>query len=465
MGSAGTPRVGLVLGAGGVLGAAWLQGALAALVDATGWDPGSAERIVGTSAGSVIGTLLACGVPPWYMVAHSAGESFDGLLDAAGDRASDVPRSAGAELSLDRALPVPGPGSWRLALGALKEPRRLPPAAVLAGWIPRGFISTQPIQDVVRAACSEDWAPHPGLRVVACDYATGKRVPFGAPGCPPATLPEAVAASCAIPGFYVPPRIGGRTYVDGGLWSVSNLDLVARENLDLVICLNPTSSRDSAGSLPGRVLRAQAGRRLGHEAKRVRWSGASVVLIQPVAEDLEVMGENLMAGRRRHAVIERARQTTTWQLRALRAELDALPAGAPPFTGARPARRHGGPASRRRPGSASPRPEGSWAARGSPTSLVGLETMIFTTKAEYGVRLMVELGRQAKPGGAATSLKVIAEAEALPLAYLERIVALLKKAGLVESTRGAHGGYRLRAPAADVRMDEVILALEGTWRP
>ncbi|MDQ3631167.1 MAG: patatin-like phospholipase family protein, partial [Actinomycetota bacterium] len=62
------PRVGLVLGAGGVLGAAWLQGALAALVDATGWDPGSADRVVGTSAGSVIGTLLACGVPPWYMV-------------------------------------------------------------------------------------------------------------------------------------------------------------------------------------------------------------------------------------------------------------------------------------------------------------------------------------------------------------------------------------------------------------
>ncbi len=92
--------------------------------------------------------------------------------------------------------------------------------------------------------------------------------------------------------------------------------------------------------------------------------------------------------------------------------------------------------------------------------------MIFTTKAEYGVRLLVELGRQAQAGGgAATSLKVIAEAEALPLAYLERIVALLKKAGLVESTRGAHGGYRLARPAADITMDHVILALEGTVAP
>lgn len=92
--------------------------------------------------------------------------------------------------------------------------------------------------------------------------------------------------------------------------------------------------------------------------------------------------------------------------------------------------------------------------------------MIFTTKAEYGVRLMVELGRQEKPGGgAATSLKAIAAAEALPLAYLERIVALLKKAGLVESTRGAHGGYRLSRAPADITMDDVILALEGTVAP
>ncbi len=90
--------------------------------------------------------------------------------------------------------------------------------------------------------------------------------------------------------------------------------------------------------------------------------------------------------------------------------------------------------------------------------------MIFTTKAEYGVRLLVELGRH-HAEGSPVSLKAIAEAEGLPLAYLERIVALLKKAELVDSTRGAHGGYRLARDPGAIRMDEAVLALEGAVAP
>ncbi len=89
--------------------------------------------------------------------------------------------------------------------------------------------------------------------------------------------------------------------------------------------------------------------------------------------------------------------------------------------------------------------------------------MLFTTMAEYGVRLLVELGRNSE--GMPVSLKAIAESEGLPLAYLERIVALLKKQGIVESTRGAHGGYRLSRDPADIRMDDVVLALEGQVAP
>ena len=76
--------------------------------------------------------------------------------------------------------------------------------------------------------------------------------------------------------------------------------------------------------------------------------------------------------------------------------------------------------------------------------------MIFSSKAEYGVRLMVELGRQA--ADRPVSLKAIADAEGLPLAYLEQVVARLRRAGLVLSARGAHGGYWLSRPAAEIAM-------------
>src|ERR671916_2989661 len=98
-------KVGLVLGAGGVKGGAWLTGGLEAIARETGWDPASADYIVGTSAGAMMGSLLAAGVPPWFMVAHSAGEVFDGLVGTDGRPAAEADRSAGAVFRLHRALP------------------------------------------------------------------------------------------------------------------------------------------------------------------------------------------------------------------------------------------------------------------------------------------------------------------------------------------------------------------------
>jgi Rrf2 family protein len=95
--------------------------------------------------------------------------------------------------------------------------------------------------------------------------------------------------------------------------------------------------------------------------------------------------------------------------------------------------------------------------------------MLFSTKAEYGVRLMVELGRRnegVEPEEAVpVSLTAVAEAEALPLSYLEHLVAKLRQAGLVTSVRGAHGGYRLAKPAEEIAMLDVVQALEGAIAP
>jgi Rrf2 family transcriptional regulator, cysteine metabolism repressor len=89
--------------------------------------------------------------------------------------------------------------------------------------------------------------------------------------------------------------------------------------------------------------------------------------------------------------------------------------------------------------------------------------MMFSTKAEYGVRVMAHLARH--NGQDPISLGAIAEAEGLPLAYLEHLVQRLRKAELVESRRGAHGGYSLARPPAEITMAEVVAALEGDIAP
>lgn len=336
-------RVGLVLGGGGLVGASWLIGALEALESETGWSPSEAEVIYGTSAGSVIGAMTAQGIPPAFMAAYSSGKALDGMAETEerGDmlaekfshlleNAADVAaRATGAEFRLHRGLPQIGPGSWRMAMGTLLHPTRHAPTALLGGWLPRGFISTQPISELVETFVGH-WPDHSGFHPVAADYRSGKRVVFGKKDAPPASAGEAVAASCAIPAFYHPVKIGSRRFVDGGLCSPSNLDLVRADGFDLVVCLNPTSSLASVpirtpGDALGALMRRESGKRLGHEARKVRESGTEVLLLQPTKRDLQAMGPNLMSRARRVAVAETAVRTTAVELRRLRGKDVLLP--------------------------------------------------------------------------------------------------------------------------------------------
>jgi NTE family protein len=318
------------------MGGAWLTGGLEALARETGWDPGSADYIVGTSAGSMMGALLGAGIPPWFMVAHSAGEVFDGLTGPDGRAAAEADRSGGAVFRLDRRLPRIGPGSWGMIASGLGRPSPRTPTAVICGLLPEGVISTESLKETVRRAVPGVWPDHPRLWVVACDYSTGRRVPFGRVDAPPAEIGEAVAASCAIPGFYRPVAIGGRRYVDGGVWSTSNLDILCDEPPDLVICLNPTSSLHpprawNPAHRVAHAFRRGAGRLLGSEAKLLRAAGSEVVLVQPTDEDHAVMGANLMATRNRNEVIAKAIDTVGRQLResGVRELVRDLPAGEP----------------------------------------------------------------------------------------------------------------------------------------
>src|SRR5215212_279932 len=139
-------KVGLVLGAGGVMGGAWMVGGLDAVARETGWDPASADYVVGTSAGSLVASACVAGVPPWFMVGFSKGDQFEGVTDAEGRPAETADRTGGAVFRLERgALPLM-PGSWKLAARSLVRPRTHTPTQLMAGWLPRGMISTEPLR-------------------------------------------------------------------------------------------------------------------------------------------------------------------------------------------------------------------------------------------------------------------------------------------------------------------------------
>lgn len=301
------PRRGLVLGAGGVLGAAWTCGALAAVRDVEGFDPRDAEVIVGTSAGSVLAALLGAGIGVDDLRSSQLGLPVEGW-----ELEYDHDTGAGAAAP---ARPRLGIGSHALLWTSLRHPRTVTPMAVVSAVLPQGRGSLEPVRALVETVTAPDgWSPHPGVWVVAMDYATGKRTVFGRPGAPRALLSQAVAASCAIPGWYAPVAVGAARYVDGGACSSTSADLLAGLGLDEVYVLAPMASfvMDSPHAVMERLerrWRRQVTRRMEHEAARVEAGGSDVTMIAPGPEDLAAMGANMMDPSRRLAVLETAERT------------------------------------------------------------------------------------------------------------------------------------------------------------
>jgi len=140
------------------------------------------------------------------------------------------------------------------------------------------------------------------LLVVGVDAGTGHRVVFGAPGAPEADVPDAVAASCAVPGLFRPVRIGGRDYVDGGVWGPVNLDIAPVRPGDWVLCLVPTAALRAGNRIAARALGHGWQAAVAVEAAGVRRRGARVTIIGPDAGSSAAMGANLMDASRRDQV-------------------------------------------------------------------------------------------------------------------------------------------------------------------
>jgi NTE family protein len=292
-------RVGLALGAGGVAGGAFHAGVLAALADGTGWDPRRAAVIVGTSAGSISGTSLRAGLPAPDLLA----------------RAQDRPLSAEGQRVVGRAGPIPGPPPLRPArqprsatdmAATLSRVARRPwtvrPTALAAALLPEGTVSTAMISDGIGALLPDTWPPDP-LWICAVRQSDGRRIVFGRGQRRP-RVADAVAASCAIPGFFAPV-----------VHSPTNADVLRDEGLDLVIVSSPMSRRGRRPRLsPDQPMRVWAGALLDGEARRLRRRGTAVVAFQPDETVLASMGLNAMDPSRRGAIALAAYEATRERL-------------------------------------------------------------------------------------------------------------------------------------------------------
>jgi NTE family protein len=286
----------LVLGAGGTLGEAWLRGLLGGLEAGSGLDLRDCEYFLGTSAGSIVAATLAAGKRPeagdraareWAEAANRpelrAGEEAE---RTAGDRLGAVARSAGR---FGRAAATP---FAPLALATTAPAGRLARAAVLR-TSPRPERTLGDLGGHIdRLGARFDGR----LRIAAVDRANGRRVIFGAPEAPRATVAEAVLASCAVPWVFAPVEINGREYVDGGVWSPTNLDAVPSGRGSRVLCLIPTAGATLA------PLRTASAAAAGYESMALRARGVDVRTVVPDGPSLEAVGPNLMDPSRRGAV-------------------------------------------------------------------------------------------------------------------------------------------------------------------
>ena len=303
-----SPSIGLVLGAGGVVGQAYQAGVLAALEREIGWDPRNARIIVGTSAGSVTGAALRVGVPATDLAASLYGVPTSRRGGAILRRilpADSTPLPTPSVRSMLRPWNLPSPA---LIVRTARRPFAFRPDVALSTLIPRGQLDitqrAQGLDDLI----GDRWLE--GLRICAVRRSDGGRVVFGRPGAPPARLASAVLASCAIPGYFRPVTIEGTDYVDGGIHSVTNADVLRAEGLDLVVIISSMSAAHGSANGADGWLRRTVHKRMEREIARLQTAGTAVISLEPGGDARRAMGLRAMAEDRSPRVIEAAYEET-----------------------------------------------------------------------------------------------------------------------------------------------------------
>ncbi len=266
----------LVLGGGGRQGEAWATGLLAALEEAHDIDLRECDYFVGTSAGAVMATKLLVGRRP--------RRPPDAACAAFGEQSPSPNWAANSAMAI--AAPFAGVG---LRLG--RSPGELLRGAVLR-VLPRAANAALDFA----SAFPPDTARFDGrLRIVAVDRNAGRRVVFGAPGAPPVSIPQALAASCALPLIFAPAVIDGREYIDGAVWSPTNADVAPATRDMHVLIVAPMSGRHGPFNS---AVRAASCATMLLEASALKARGARVRIITPDRDSAASIGSDLMLDQR-----------------------------------------------------------------------------------------------------------------------------------------------------------------------
>jgi NTE family protein len=318
-------RIGLVLGAGGILGSAWTTGALVSLAQRLDRPLGEVDLVLGTSAGSVHGAALRCGMTVDELVAHQRGVPPAEI--AADLDGGDLPDMRTLEReSGDGLPPVPLPwiGSPRLLASAAAHPMRMNPMIAASGLLPAGRAQMSSLVRMVVAlqnrmgATSDGWVPGAPLWVAAVDYDSGRRVVFGPRGRPALHGRRRGAGLVLDPRLVRPAGDRRAPLRRRRVASSTSVALLARPGapaLDEVYVLAPLASHaydrplDPVACLE-RAVRHVITRWLDAEVRAVRATGARVTVLTPGPADLAAMGANLMNPRRRCRVLDTALETS-----------------------------------------------------------------------------------------------------------------------------------------------------------
>ena len=292
-----------MLGGGGVVGQAYHAGVLAVLEHDLGFDARDAAVIVGTSAGSITGTLLRLGVSAEDLAAWTVKAPLSGE----GAVTRSIAETTVPELApfrplalLRRPMRLPGP---RMVHRALTRPWRFRPLAAGMVLLAPGRHDIVEQLAALRELEQEDW-PTPDLWICAVHRRDGRRIVFGRPGTPEVPVHLAVAASCAVPGYFAPVGIDGQEYVDGGVHSPTNAAVLRDQDLDLVVVVSPMSGVTGWRPDLYAAARRHSTRLLDREVAALRAARIPTVVFAPGPREQRVMGNDMMSRARLTEVIQ-----------------------------------------------------------------------------------------------------------------------------------------------------------------